>query len=384
MKIGMTTFGGDGGKSGISQYILNLLGAWAVEDPPCPIEVLVYRDEETLFLRKGGRCLLPLCFEGRLRPPVLNIAWHQTHLPGLCGKRAYDVLFLPAGNRRLPLHLPCPSVGTVHDFSSVHVEGKYDPLRMFYIRKVLPFLIRRLTLVLTVSESSRRDILAYAGVPSDKVRVTPLGVDHDVYFPRDPEAALPVLSARYGVRPPYLLYISRIEHPGKNHIRLIEAFSRMKARERLPHQLVLAGSDWTRAEEVHRAAKEAPARENILFTGFVRSEDLPLFYAGADLFVFPSLYEGFGMPILEAMASGVPVLCSNLSSLPEVAGDAALLFDPYNEEDMAGAMTRVLGDPGMRARLRAAGLSRSRRYTWSSTAAGTLEALFEAAHRGKT
>lgn len=381
MKIGITTFGGDGGKSGISQYIIKLLQEFAAIPHPHSMEVIVYEDERGIFIPAGDR-FLPRSYPGSLRHPVVNIAWHQVALPRLCTRNRYDVLFLPAGNRRLPIRAGCLTVGTVHDFSSIHVAGKYDPGRVFYIKQVLPFLIRRLTHVITVSESSRKDIIEFAGVPEHRVTVIPNGVDHSVYFPMDREEAARRAAERYGIRSPYILYLSRIEHPGKNHVRLIRAFDRLKARTRLPHQLVLAGSDWTRAEAVHQAAAESPFSGDILFTGFVAGRDIPSLYCGAELFVFPSLYEGFGIPILEAMASGTPVACSNLSSMPEVAGDAGILFDPHREEEMAEAMERVLTDEALSRSLVEAGIARSRRYTWTAAAEKTLRVLEQVAEGG--
>jgi glycosyltransferase involved in cell wall biosynthesis len=287
-------------------------------------------------------------------------------------ERAFDVLFLPAGNRRLPWYVPCPTVGTVHDFSSIHVPGKYDRARMLYITRVLPLLIRRLTHVLTVSESSKRDIVEYAGVAKDKVTVTPLAADPGVYFPRDPQEAAALVAPRHAVRPPFILYTSRIEHPGKNHARLIRAFAELKRKEGIPHQLVLAGTDRERADEVHRIAGESGCAKDILFTGFVASEDLPLLYQAADLFVFPSLYEGFGLPILEAMACGTPVACSRISSMPEVAGDAAVLFDPAEECSIGSAIGSIITGTDLRRDLAARGLERSRQFSWARTAAQTL------------
>jgi len=382
MKIGVTTFGGDGGKSGISQYIIRVLHAFAGMSGGPHFEVMVYDDERSLFVPSSPN-MQPLCFGGGLRRTLVNLAWHQTALPGWCRKRGFDVLFLPAGNRRLPLSVPCPTVGTVHDFSSIHVKEKYDPARMFYIKRVLPFLIRRLTMVLTVSESSKRDIVEFARVPEDQVMVTPNGVDMDIYFPRDQRDSLKEIGTKHRIRSPYVLYISRIEHPGKNHVRLIRAFSRLKSRTGVPHQLVLAGSDWSRAEDVHREADQSPYARDILFTGFASAEDLPLLYAGADLFVFPSLYEGFGMPVLEAMACRIPVACSNLSSMPEVAGDAALLFDPYGEEDMAWVMEKAITDAGLREALAEKGWKRAQGYTWETTARQTLQAIYRAADGGR-
>jgi glycosyltransferase involved in cell wall biosynthesis len=381
MKIGITTFGGDGGKSGISQYIINILREFAALDDKPDFEVIVYEDEKELFV-PDPNSMSTICFGDSLRSPVANIAWHQFSLPKLCRKQKYDVLFLPAGNRRLPISLPCPSVGTVHDFSSIHVEGKYDPARMFYIKRVLPFLARRLTRVLTVSESSKKDIVEYAGVPGEYVTVTPLAADNQVYFPRDQAECIKRIGPKYNIRKPYVLYISRIEHPGKNHAGLVRAFSILKETEDIPHQLVLAGSDWDRAEEVHRAAEESAFTDDIVFTGFAPTDDLPDLYCGAELFVFPSLYEGFGLPVLEAVTCGVPVACSNISSIPEVIGDTGILFDPYDDEAIADAMRRLLIDPGLLTDCRERGLERAKKYTWSATADLTLKVLREAAEEG--
>jgi glycosyltransferase involved in cell wall biosynthesis len=374
MKVGISTFGGDGGNSGISQYIIQLIREFAREPDGCNFEVIGYGEERAVFVpESGGIAHLP--FGSHLRSPIRNVFWHQTSLPRYCRERAFDVLFLPAGNRRLPVYSPCPTVGTVHDFSSIHVPGKYDRARLFYITRVLPFLVRRLTHVLTVSESSKRDIVEYARVPEEKVTVTPLSANPGVYFPRDQQEAVALLSPRHAVRTPFILYTSRIEHPGKNHARLIRAFAELKRRDRIPHQLVLAGADRERAEEVHRTAEESGFAEDILFTGFVATEDVPLLYQAADIFVFPSLYEGFGLPILEAMACGTPVACSRISSMPEVAGDAAILFDPDEEGSIASAIGSIICGTDLRKDLSARGLERSRQFSWARTAAQTLQVL---------
>lgn len=376
--IGVTTFGGDGGKSGVSQYMINLTRELAVAAVPDQFEILSYRDEKRIFIPNEGNLSI-LRFPDSFRNPILNVAWHQLFLPYWCKKRNYDVLFLPAGNRRLPLWVPCPAVGTVHDFSALHVKGKYDPARDFYIRQVLPRLIRRLTRVITVSESSKRDIVEYARFPEERIHVTPLAADADVYHPRDKASSYQYVQQKYQLTAPYILYISRIEHPGKNHVRLIQAFARLKASRKIPHQLVLAGSDWMGADQVHRIAQESGFTSDIVFTGFVPSQELPDLYCGCDLFVFPSLYEGFGLPLLEAMSCGVPATCSNLSSLPEVAGPDSLRFDPYKEESIAEAIFSILKDEENRLRYAQIGFERSQQFTWKETARLTLEVLHEAA-----
>lgn len=367
MKIGIPTFACDGGRSGIGQYLIYLLHELSTIEEDVDIEIIGHADELDVFLPEGHNFQI-LTVGSMYRNPILNIAWQNVVLPFLCLTHRYDALFLPAANRRLPTWVPCRSIGTVHDFSSLHVEGKYDPLRDFYIKSVLPFLIRRLTRVISVSECTRKDIVAYANYPDDRIRVIQHGVDHEIYQPDDKKAALDRISAKLNLHAPYVLYISRIEHPGKNHVALIRAFSKLKQEDHLPHQLVLAGSDWNRADEVHRVAEETGLGTAIHFTGFVDDGDLPDLYRGAELFVFPSLFEGFGMPILEAMASGVPVACSNTSSLPEVAGDAARYFDPSDEDAILDAMRELLNDPDKADDFKNRGITHAAAFNWNRVA----------------
>jgi glycosyltransferase involved in cell wall biosynthesis len=201
-------------------------------------------------------------------------------------------------------------------------------------------------------------------------------VDHGAFHPRDREETREALRRELGLARPYVLFVSRIEHPGKNHVGLIRAFALLKSRHPdLPHELVLAGPDWTRAEEVHREATGSPASADIRFLGSLRADLLSRLYAGADAFAFPSLFEGFGLPVLEAMASGVPVACSNVSSIPEVAGDAAEMFDPSDPGAIADAL-------GREARV-AAGLARAATFSWQRTAEATREVLRRAAGQAR-
>lgn len=382
MRIGLTTFGADGGKSGISRYLVSLLREFAQMREMPELDIVTYQHERAIFIPPAAPFTASDISLSWQRP-VVNILWHQTALPSLCRQRGYDVLFLPAANRRVAFSAPCPTVGTVHDFSSIHVKGKYDRARMFYITRVLPMLVKRLTHVLTVSESSKRDIVEYAGVPPERVTVTPLAADTSRYCPGDAAAALQQMQTRYAFTGPYLLYIARLEHPGKNHVRLIQAYEAARKRGAIPHKLMLAGSDWDRADEVHAAAARSQCADDIIFTGFVAEADLPMMYRGADAFIFPSLYEGFGLPVLEAMCCGVPVACANVSSIPEVAGDAGVLFDPYDIEEMAGAILTLATDAALRDSYRQRGLARGQQFSWHATAARTLQVLREAAGGGQ-
>jgi glycosyltransferase involved in cell wall biosynthesis len=374
MKVGITTFGCDGGKSGMSQYLIYLLRALATLETDAQCEVLVYEDEKEIFAADlpGVKVFV---VGDRFRGPIGNIIWHQLSLPGLCRRRGYDILFLPAGNRRISIFAPCPTVGTVHDFANLHIADKYDPARMFYQGRVLPWMVRRLSRVITISQSSKKDIVGHADYPEERITVIPHGVDTDLYFPHADTQAFGRIADKYALKLPYILYIARIEHPGKNHIRLIQAFDRLKKADGIPHQLVLAGSDWSRADEVHRFAEQVGCSGDIRFTGFAPVEDLPTLYRGADLYVLPSLFEGFGMTLLEAMACETPVACADISSMPEVVGDTGVLFDPYDEEAIAASIRPLLLDVTLRQAYAAKGLQRSRRFTWQAAAEQTLETL---------
>jgi len=254
------------------------------------------------------------------------------------------------------------------------VAGKYDHARSIYQTRVLPLLFKRLTHIVAISESTKRDLQEFAGIPDERISVIHHAADTGIFYPRDRENALTSVR-KYGVRSPYVVYTSRIESPSKNHIRLIHAFEQLKQREAIPHQLVLAGSDWHGAEEVKHTAASSPYSQDICLTGFVDGEDLPSLYCGADMMVFPSLFEGFGLPILEAMACGVPVACSDISSMPEIAGDAAVLFDPLEVESIADGMLSILGSAENSNVLADRGLERASEFSWEKTARMTLEVI---------
>ena len=340
------------------------------------------RGEEDFYISDSDR-MRPLFYGNTTRRPMANLIWQQFAMPRIAARGKYDALFVPAGNRRMPFWTPCPRIGTFMDLAIRHVPGKYDRIHSIYNLRVLPLLVRRLSLVLTISESTKRDLVEYVRVPADRIVVTPLAADKDRYFPREGNVDTEKIVERYGLRAPYILYISRIEHPGKNHVRLIKAFESLKASGGLPHQLVLAGSDWSGADEVHRAANSSSCKDDIVFTGFVPTEDLPDLYGAADIFVFPSLFEGFGLPILEAMACGVPVACSSTSSMPEVAGDAAVLFEPTNEKAIEEAIRSLTNDEQLRKEYSRRGLEQSGKFSWKKTATQTVEAIRGAVETGK-
>lgn len=378
MHVGITTFGCDSGMSGISSYTINMLQQFCDLTTTDTFEVVVAQDEKTIFMPQSHRAV-PIVVVDTLRSPIKDIFWHLTGLPKLARERKYDVMFLPAGNRRLPWNLPCPSVATVHDMSWLHVPGKYNRSRMVYLERVLPSLINKLSKVITVSESSKKDIMAVTGLPDNRVEVIWNGADTSLYYPRDKQTCQQAIAKKYGIHRSYIMYISRLEHPGKNHIGLIHAYERLRNNHDIKQMLVLPGNNREQNELVHAAAEASKYKNDIVFLGFTPNEDMPLLYGAADLFVFPSLYEGFGIPIAEAMHCGTPVCCSNVSSMPEVLGDAGRTFDPQDTVQMAQVMSEMLLDEALRMKSVDKGLERAKLFTWKETATRTLKAIREVA-----
>ena len=376
LRIGLACFASDGGRSGIGQYLLNVVRRLPELAPTDEFVLFAPRRDQALWEGMAPSVTVELV-DDRYDSPLPSLWWHATALPRRLRAHACDVVFLPAGNRRLGFTYGVPGVATVHDLSQLHVPQKYDAARMFYATRVLPMLIGRQDRVVTVSSSTRMDVLERTRLTADRISVVPNGVDLSRYAPRDPGSARET-ATRLGLDQPYLLYVARLEHPGKNHVTLLEAYARLRAAG-VTHKLVLAGPRWNGAEAIDAAVARLGLAGHVHFTGFVAGEDLPALYAGATAFVFPSLYEGFGIPLLEAMACGIPSGVANVSSLPEVAGDAALLFDPLDPEANADAMHRLLNDELLRARLKTRGLGRCAEFTWERSARGVLDACRAAA-----
>lgn len=379
MRIGICGTASDGGKSGISVYLKQMVAGLAAAGPAHQFELLVDEDEAPFFAAGGDVAVVRL--SRRLRGPVQSILWHQVVLPFMVTWRRYDVMFVPAGNRRLPFHAGCPTVGTVHDLASFHVTGKYDCWRDVYVKRVLPHLIRRLTRIIAPSRATAEDIVRHCGVPADRITMIPEAVDTARFSPGDREGARQAVR-QLGIEPPFILYVSRIEHPGKNHVRLIDAFARLRARG-APHRLVFAGADRERAEEVHQRALSSGCGGQIDFLGYVPDGLLVSLYRAADALAFPSLYEGFGLPVLEAMACGVPVACSSIASLPEVAGSAALYFNPASVESIAETLEVLLRSERLREILSAASQRRAAEFSIPRSARRTLDVVEQAARGGQ-
>jgi glycosyltransferase involved in cell wall biosynthesis len=227
---------------------------------------------------------------------------------------------------------PCAKVATIHDLAPFQVANKYDPARMFYGRVVVKHLARHQQGIVAVSSNTADDIARFFKIPRNRIEVILNGVNRHRFRPPSDDDAVPDTGSRWNLPQPFFLYVSRLEHPGKNHVRLIEAFNAFKRATGSDWQLALGGSDWHGAERIRAAIQASPFADDIRPLGFVPDSELPDLYRSAAALVYPSLFEGFGLPPVEAMACGCPVVSSPSGSLDEVIGNAALRIDPANVE----------------------------------------------------
>ena len=395
----------DKGKSGISVYVREVVRELAAQgheltllcEPEACEEESVKLKVESVKLEVATTTILhsPLY---TLHSPVASMLWHLFVLPFWIRRhrREFDGFVICAANRRVCAWYPLPTTATVHDLANFHIPGKYSRLRMFYLAHVLPHYAKKAQRLVAVSEATKTDMVKFwhcrekdvtvlyngltceVGVKSwswrkdvEEVGESSSSSRKDVKFhspTQNSNSPTPTQNSNSSI-----LYISRIEHPGKNHVRLIEAYSRLPRSLAEVHPLVIAGADWKDAEVVHEAASKSPHADLIRFTGFVSNEDMPRLWEEAGFYVFPSLFEGFGLSLVEAMAKGIPCACSNNGSLGEIAADVAITFDPENVDDIASALGRLLSESETERAARVArGLEHIKKFSWADHAKGIV------------
>ncbi len=317
---------------------------------------------------------LPANVEPRVMPfPRL---WTHVRLSGEMLVRSPDVLFVPA--HVLPLIHPRRSVTTVHDLGFLRYPEAHTPSQRRYLQWSTGWSARNSRRIIADSAATRRDLIDAYRIESDKIRVVHLGRD-DSLAPVKDASRLAAVRERYGIDGRYLLYVGTIQ-PRKNLARLIDAFAAIAGdRAALDVQLILAGKPGWLYDDLQQIVQRHGLETRVRFPGYVDACDLPALISGAAAFVFPSLYEGFGLPVIEAQSCGVPVMTSNNSSLPEIAGDSALLVDPHDVDAIAAAMKRLIEEPELRAELTRRGFENVKRFSWEKCARETLAVLEEAA-----
>jgi glycosyltransferase involved in cell wall biosynthesis len=287
-------------------------------------------------------------------------------LPRLLDKLKPDVFH---GQYVLPPFMKTKSVLAIHDLAHEHFPEFFHPVEAFRMKTLVRWSAKRASHIMTISEFSAADIARRFDLPREKITVAHLAASPD-FHPRDKGQSQEHLARKYGLTFPFILYVGRIQ-ARKNLPRLVEAYARLR-KQGLDAKLVLVGKkDWQSGQLLERI-KELGLQDCLIFPGFVPFDDLPIFYNAAEVFVFPSFFEGFGLPVVESMASGVPTITAFGSSLEEVAGDGALLIDPTDTNSITDALAKVLGDPGLQRDLATRGLKRSKDFTTGNLAEKAL------------
>ncbi len=312
---------------------------------------------------------------------LAHFAWRHGYLPLSLRWRKFDVLHAPAFV--VPLGCPCPTVVTIHDLSFVTHPNHFDRAWRTYVASLMPSVLRSASGIICVSESTKHDLLAHYEVPEAKVHVVYNGLDHARFnsgVTPDREWARSA-----GIEKPYVLHVG-VFSERKNIPVLLRAVARLRDSGHFSgYQLVLAGKEApgvVGARSIEEAIRQFALRDVVIQVGHVPNDKITGLYAGASVLTMPSLYEGFGFPVLEAMATGTPVVTSNTSSLPEIAGDAALLVPPGDEVALARAIHQLLTDDKLRAQLRLKGFEQAKKFSWQRTASQTLE-VYRAAVRNQ-
>lgn len=355
--------------TGIERSLLGLLeGLEDIADAP----------ELLLYVRGTFSHAPPLPACARWRPIRIPALWLTLGLPIAARRDACDLIYFPYPV--MPPYCPLPTVVMIYDLTMFKNPEHYSAQMLKVFAKPMRHAATHATHLIAISECTKRDLMELFALPDDRISAVPLGVGkkyHPIPQARD------IVREAFGLQRPYVIFVGTVQ-PRKNLPRLIEAFARAAQAERLDHELVIVGHVGWLAEGSLRAAEKPDAKGRVRFLQYQEENLLPALYSAADALAFPSLYEGFGLPVLEAMACGTPVLTSNTSSLPEVAGEASLLVDPLNTDEIAQALRRILSDQALRQSLREKGMARARSFTWRKSAERTLSAFRRvgAGHRG--
>ena len=368
LHIGVVYGGISEQKVGMDHYLHQVLLTMKKLAPHHRFTLIDHRRQVNTFREQFGQVITPLP-----AGPLSVSRWNLLEVPKILSQ--FDLVFSPGlyGPARIPSGVK--GVMVVHDlvrylFPSFFV---FNPVQKLLDRWAYPAMLRRYHHLITVSESTRDDLIRLFKIPVEKITVTHHGADHH-FKPISNPSVLSGLLRKYGLDRPFILFLGTLE-PRKNLITLLRAFAPLTGR--IPHSLVLVGQKGWKWEGIFEAIKALGLEERVRWTGYVSDEERVLFYNAADFLVYPSWYEGFGMPLLEALQSGCPVIASRVSAIPEVVGDAGLLVDPSRPEELSEAILRLVEEAGLKERLREAGLERARQFSWEDSARKTLE-VFEA------
>lgn len=368
MKIGINARYLQNRQTGIENYLLNLLLNL----------IRIDRQNEYLLFLGSHRPVPPVVsnlgfkFDIPAMPTdsqLFKLLWAHFYLSRSLTKNRVDVFHEPSFIA--PFAKKCPTVITIYDLAFLHVPDCYTWRTKLYLEGLLAKSIRKADAIITISESSKKDILEKFPAAAGKIKVV-YGAVGDNFQPLHDDQMLERVKAKYGIRKDFILNVSLIT-PRKNLNRLIRAFKSLRENKKTDCQLVIVGAKGWLYEDIFREVSRLGLEGEVVFCNYVAHDELLCLYTSALLFAYPSLYEGFGLPILEAMACDCPVVSADVSSMPEVCGQAALLVDPYDTEGLAAAMLKLISDLALRGQLIELGREQIKKFLWKKSAEQTLE-----------
>ena len=362
MKVGIDAFGCDHGQSGTGAYLLNFIKN-IPQNLPFEIELFGLEIDRYTFTGDSEILFSSVIIDDNLKAIR---RWHKRGLKKFCNKNKYDAVLFPAAAQVLPGKLKAKAV--------LVMNGTYSTINDHKEHKMLKKAFKHAELIIAASQYIRNDLLE-SGFDGSKIIAVHNGIDHKIFFPLADIDSEYVDIKPFAIKRPYFIYSSRLSGSNKKHIELIKAFELFKKRTNAPHRLVLAGSDGDYTKKIQKAAYNSEYASEIFITGHFPQESLKKLYCGSNACIFPAVNEGVGLPVTEAMACGVPVLCSNKGALKEMAGDAPLYFDSDNIEEIAVDMQKIVENKELAQRMIQKGFEVSRRINWENTVKETLAAI---------
>jgi glycosyltransferase involved in cell wall biosynthesis len=372
MRIGINAlFMIPGGVGGSETYLRNLVAHLGRIDQINEYVVFTNKESSNTFRLTGSNFREILCpIRAVFRPA--RVIYEQLFLPLQAKKHNIDVLHSPGYTA--PIATPCRSVVTIYDLNFLRHPEDFSRLSALTLKILVPMAAKRCDMIITLSKNSMRDIVAALDVAEKNVHVIYPAASESVSERKG--SRVNQVRQRYGIRGKFILSVAA-SHPHKNLYRLVEAYHTLRKKHSIEHQLVLVGLEGRDHSRILSLIEELSLEGEVVATGWIPGEHLALLYESADVSVLTSLYEGFGLPVLEAMKHGVPVVSSNVASLCEATGGATILVDPYKVPDIAAAIQQVLVDPVLRASLVERGYKQAQEFSWAETARQTLAAYGE-------
>lgn len=367
IKIAIDTLGGDHGKSGFGSYILYFISNLPKNEN---IEIELFGTEEDRYTYTSGTDI-PYSAIKLIETPKALRRWYKYHANRFIRKHGYDAVIFPSANKMLPRKF--------HGYTAIAVFNSIVSSDIHEMDKKSRHQLKKGSLhaqkIIAASQFIKSDLIKL-GVAEEKITVIHNGIDHKIFFPMADIFEDEIVDIKpFAIKRPYFVYGSTLSSPEKKHIELIKAFELFKKNTGAPHRLVLAGNDGPYAEEIHKAAFDSPYASDIFLTGFFPHENFARLYGGAEACLFPSVNEGIGLPILEAMACGIPVLCSNKGALKEIGGTAPLYINSDDIDNIATNMQKITEDEELRNNMITDGIVWAKDFNWEETVKKTLEIL---------